>query len=82
MYCLTGWLKQGCNFDVKSGDTNSEGELGVLALGPGDERGRRMRRYSFLSDSGVWESVVRGVRSGVQAEKRFYCNLISADRLC
>jgi len=46
---------------------------------------RRMRRkFPSSSDSGVWESA-RSSPSWVRAEpglKRFYCNLISADRLC
>ena len=74
---------QGRNFRLKSGDTNSERERG--ALGP-EERGEENgEEVSSSSDSGVWESVVSspsGVRGGAPAKNGFYCNLISADRLC
>ena len=63
----------GRNFGLKSGSTNCEGERG--ALGSRDERGRRVSHPIRLGGL---------VRSGASSSsrKRFYCNLISADRLC
>ena len=68
---------QGRNFGLKSGGTNSEGVRG--AFGARGERGGELGwRLPFSTDSGVRESVV----SSSSDRKRFYYNLISADRLC
>jgi len=45
---------QGCNFGLKSGGTNSEGERSI----PRREEGRMRRKYPSSSDSWVWESVM------------------------
>jgi len=84
---IRGWglspHEQGRNFGLKSGGTNSEGERG--AIGPPGEGGEEWGgSIPSSSDFWAWESVVSSP-SRVQAEpdhKRFYNNLISADRVC
>jgi len=64
--------RQGRNFGLKSGGTNSEGERG--ALGSWGEREENREEVSLLIYSGVWESVMSspsGVRGRFWAENGF-----------
>jgi len=55
-----------------------------VRLGPPRQEGKRMGRTYLANHRTPWKSVVSS-RNGVRVEpgqKRFYYNLISADRFC
>ena len=67
--------RSGRNFGVK---------MGVAVQKEKGPEARVGENGEDSSDSGVWENVVSspsGIHGGAD-RKRFYCNLISADRLC